>query len=170
MYSGWYIFLNILLLVIAFWGQDNFDVVTWTSILQLITILATIILYKKDYMLVSVLFIVFTYLFHFGQSLITTFYETDRYAHRNVMSKTTFEIYIEAELFAMTCLFFVGLGFMLANRRSKYIEQKKSMGVDFDDKKLKRIRQAGIIVFLISIIQFMQRKINPHFEKIGVDS
>lgn len=146
-----YIFLNTFILAFAFLFRHNFDVVTWMSIAQMLVIVVTLTLYKKDYMLVSILFILFTYLFHFGQSLITTLNFNDIYAHRNVLSKTTYETYINAELFAMGCLFFVGLGFLWANRYEK-LRLQQCNTLMLDDDKMRKVRRAGLIVLAFSII------------------
>lgn len=147
-----YIFLNMVLLSVAFLCCSDISVVIWVSVLQLTVIAGTIILYKKDYMLITVIFILLTYLFHFGQSLIIIFNFNDKYAHRSVLSKTTTQTYIKAELFAMVSLFFIGLGFLCVHKKNAEIDQERGTETTFNDKNLKKIRYAGYLVLLVSII------------------
>ena len=150
-----FICCNAVLLLIAFWGRNSFDLVTWMSIIQLVLTLCVMIWAKRKFLLVGVIFLALTYLFHFGQSLITTLGFNDIYAHRSVVAKTSLESYVTAELFSMTSIFFVGVGYLFINQPVwPMLRKKQSEGREatFSDEAILEIRIVALLIFFITVI------------------
>ena len=149
-----YIGSNILLLLVAFLGRSNFNLVAWVSIVQLVLTLGVMIWGMREFVLVGVIFLALTYLFHFGQSLIIALGFNDLYADRNVLAKTSFDSYITAELFAMTSMFFVGLGYLIVNRFSinrNCSPKENSLEDNLTSEAIYEIRKVSLIIFSVSV-------------------
>lgn len=148
-----YIIINVSLILLCIFFIDKFNLITILSLLEIIMSIVIIFLYKKDLMLVGVIFLVLTYLFHFGQSLISTFSFNDKYAYKSVLSQVDKSIYINAEIFAMLCIFAITIGYLFSNRNTN-LENKKSI-LEYDLNEMTAIKNISIIVLIVSLIPMM---------------
>lgn len=143
--------LNIILLTIGFMCGDNLKCVTVLSVIQLIVNVFAIILINQELMLIGLVFLLLTYLFNFGQSIITTFGFNDIYAHRNVLSQVVLSDYISAELFAMTSMFAITWGYLFVCGRNKRGNERRK-GLKYSDENLLGIRHDAILIFMIALL------------------
>lgn len=148
-----YMIANIFLILITYMFSSNFNLVTYCSLIQIVMSVLVIAKYKKDYLLTGVIFLVITYLFHFGQSIITTFSFDDKYAYKNVLSKSGESLYITAEIFAMLCIFSVTVGYLYSSRKTRI--DNRNFANDFEDSEMLRIRNIAAFVLIVAAVPML---------------
>lgn len=136
-------------MLFAFIGKDNFNLVIWISIFLVIISIVFFKIQRGTFLQIAIIFILFTYLFHFGQSLIITLGFDDIYAHRNVLSSTTYNTYINAELFSMSVIYIFSIGYLFSGRKIAIDDRRNSK---FNERELFRIRKIALLILIIGII------------------
>ncbi|HAM64161.1 MAG: hypothetical protein A2Y20_01250 [Firmicutes bacterium GWF2_51_9] len=146
-----YVVLNLLILSIIGICNQNFNLVTYFSLLQIILSILLISHVNKRFLSIPIIFLSLSYLFHFGQSIIISFGFNDVYAYKSVFSTSSLGLYMQAEYFAMVSHFFVTIG--LVNGKQflhNYMQFKKE-----DRKSLSRIATIALIVISVSILPML---------------
>ena len=141
--------ISIILTLLSFNNIYNFNMITIFAIIELAICGWSIFLCTRSALTVGFIFLCFTFLFNFGQSVITTFFKVDKYAHRNVLSQVRYENYIYAEIFVIICIAFYTLGYLLeCNKRYiKSIKTYKTQKRHNENKK-----QINTIMWLLLMI------------------
>lgn len=142
-------FINLILLTIGFMCSENLECITVLSVIQLVINIWGVIWVNRELMLVGVVFLLFTYLFNFGQSIISTFGFNDIYAHLNVLSQVAKSDYISAELFAMTSMFTITCGYIFVCSGNKR-ENERKKGLKYSDNDLFGIRYNALFILIIA--------------------
>lgn len=150
MFISAYFFINIILLLIAYLFNSNLYIVEWMSLIQIVLSVIIVTKSQKQFLSVYNIFIMLTYLFHFGQALIRILPFEDILSMRSVLAKSNENILIEAELFAMLCIFGISMGYLLKKNRN-------ISNVVFQDEEteLLRIRKISITVLAVTFFPML---------------
>lgn len=147
------IFINMVLVIMAFVMSNYYDVITYLSLIQLIYNLYCATKKRGNYMLVYVIFISLAYLFHFGQAIITSFSFEDVYEEKNVASMTSLSLLLSAELFSMLCFAFISFAYMIAKENKR--QSSNDISIYYG-----RLRKLSIIIIVITLLPMLYIDIN----------
>jgi hypothetical protein len=150
-----YVIANIFIFIILFATKGNLQLITYLSLLQLIFSLIFIIKNDHTVFSIAITFLLLSYLFHFGQSIITTFGFEDVHAHRNVIFRTSLDLYNRASYFVILAHFFLTIGIVYSPFKV-FKRDKKRINFDYYLKNefiiLKNIRVIAYLVLAISLL------------------
>lgn len=141
-----WIFLNICLMVIGMIFSNSKNLYFILSILGLIQLLVSIIIYKKQGEKIFgplVIYNIVMYLFLFGQCLMWII--TENYNGRNIIKIYSKNEIVSAEIFTLISLFFFHLSCISFKKKEK--KNKRN-----DVLIYKSIKAAGIIILIFSIL------------------
>ena len=154
-----YSIINLLLMLVLINNKSNLNLTTYLSALQLVISLILIKVNKQNIISIATIFLLFSYLFHFGQSVIIAFGFNDIYAHRSILSITSNDLYVKAMYFAMISHCFVTLGIVW----SKPYNSTMLAVHDNEDLMLKKLRTVSFIVLAITLFPLIYLDIQKIF-------
>jgi len=143
-----YSLMNVFMFMLLVFNQDKFDLITYLAFFQLLISVLLIAYINKKLFTIAALFLILSFLFHFGQSIIISFGFNDVYAHRNVLSETSYELYIKSEIFTFISHFFLTIGMVYAPN----FYQKTLSNEHEEDIMLRKLKIISLTVICISII------------------
>lgn len=146
----YYNLISFIIIFLSIFYKNKFNLVTWMLILE--TVL-TIIVIRKEKSLLSVgsIFILFTLLFHCGQAIITTIGMDDPYIHRSVISKAIDDEFVNAEIYVLLSILFLGNGYLFYQHIGRNKKKNEEMDSN-EEKSLKYIKNIALIILLFSFI------------------
>jgi hypothetical protein len=105
-------------------------------------------LYKDSIFSTTVIFLLLSYVFHFGQAIIIAYGFNDIYAHRSILAITSSNSFLRAMYFAMISHYFITVGMVWSKTSSK------SLFVINDNENcmLNRLKVIAILVLTVTII------------------
>lgn len=139
---------NIVLILILILSTLDIKVITYLSTIQLIVALILLYISKKRILSVANIFLLLSYLFHFGQAIIIAYGFNDIYAHRSVLAITSSSLYIQAMYFAMLSHYFITIGVIWSKPSKKVI----SITNINEDQMLNKLKVISLIVLGVSFI------------------
>lgn len=138
---------NIFLMLILMNSDPSINFTTYVSSIQLLVALFVLKINKNSFFSITTIFLILSYLFHFGQAIIMAYGFDDIYAHRSILAVTSVESFLKAMYFAMVSHFFITIG-MLWNKKNEKINVKSYTD---ENQMLKRLRFIALIVLIITI-------------------
>lgn len=148
------IVLNIFLLLIATTAEQN----SWITIIAILSILQLVInvllITKLDGTLFSlpVLFLLFSWIFHFGNIIIIGFDLSSTLTIYRMTDVVPSNIFRDTVEFALYVQSFVAFGMFLVLFFSKKYETTEATKIEDDKNYLSLIKNIGIILFIIGIV------------------
>lgn len=140
--------LNTILMLLIINNNPSISFTTYMSSIQLVFALVVLKINKNGFFSLITIFLVLSYLFHFGQAIIIAYGFNDIYAHRSILAATSFESFLRAMYFAMFSHFFITIGMMWNKKNGKPIFKID----DNENQMLYRLRFIAFIVLFITII------------------
>lgn len=139
---------NLIILIIAFLSEENMDAVTICSLTQLCLNLYAICRSQLRIVLIASLFLLISYLFHFGQALIPLFRIEDLYYDRSVTAVTSNAEFISSQLFAMVCFASIAVSYLIHAKRN--IIEDSPVNLD-----LGGVRKLATIVLIVTVFPML---------------
>lgn len=149
-----YLFVNCILIFTAYCLRSNMNNITIVAIIQLFLSLYLMYITNKEIVQVGIVFLCISFLFNFGQSLITLFWENDRYSAYNAYNRVSESTYIMAEFYVLICTMFLVFGYIVFSKNS-IIRSIDNDNDDEDEWELLRIRKIAVAVFIVSFIPML---------------
>lgn len=140
--------INIILVIILFNNEPGIKLTTYLSTVQLILALIILKMNKNSILSITAIFLVLSYLFHFGQAIIIAYGFNDIYAHRSILSITSPESFLKAMYFAMVSHYFITLGMVWSSTTRKPLLVIQ----DNENIMLNRLKFIAIIVLIVTIV------------------
>lgn len=139
---------NIILMLILINNEPGIKFTTYLSTIQLIFALIILKKNKNSIFSITAIFLILSYLFHFGQAIIIAYGFNDIYAHRSILAITSHESFLRAMYFAMISHYFITLGMLW----SKTTRKPLLVINDNENSMLNRLKFIAIIVLIVTII------------------
>ncbi len=140
--------LNFILALILINSKSNINLSTYLSTIQLVIGVLFIKINKSKLISIAIIFLLLSYLFHFGQAVIIAYGFRDIYAHRSVLSLTSPDLFLGAINFAMISNYFLTIGIVWSKSYKRII-----MKTDNDEESmLKTIRTISLIILVLTFI------------------
>lgn len=139
---------NIILVIILFNNEPDIKLTTYLSTVQLILALIILKMNKNSIFSITAIFLILSYLFHFGQAIIIAYGFNDIYAHRSILSITSPESFLKAMYFAMVSHYFITLGMVWSSTTRKPLLVIQ----DNENIMLNRLKFIAIIVLIVTIV------------------
>ena len=98
---------------------------------------------------ISMIFIIFSYLFHFGQVYINVFASNYLWIDSNFLKVRSFDITEDALLFSYTIIELVMIGMLLVNKKS--MSRILESSIKFETLKIKQLKIMGWIICILTI-------------------
>ena len=165
---------NLIIIPLAFLFIDSFNMVTILAMAELIICATSIICSRKNILSVGLIFLFLTFLFNFGQSLIISFFDIDKYSYKNVISQVGYENYIQAEIFAILCIAALTFGYLGNVTRSENYNNTMIIGEkgEFYFNEKQRVNKLMLVLVAVTIVPMLYIDISKIFAYLvsGYDS
>lgn len=147
-----YIAISIILGMTGIMMWNNFNLMTWLLILELIVFLITAKI-NGYLMSVGAMFLVFVFFFHCSQGIITTFGFNDPYFHRSVIARSQGNEFLLAELYVLLSMIAYGIAYLIKVSRIPKYEDQNVLSYDEEDSyRLRNLFRVSVVIFAICII------------------
>lgn len=146
---------NVVLVVFACIFRSHLKVVDWLSFIQVILSVLLVSKINRDWLSVYNVFIGLIYLFNFGQAVNRILFPNGGMATNTVLAKTSEHLVMQAELFAMLCIFAITVGYVLTHNKKKRIGMSL-IGIrdsdSFSKHDLTQLKSMSWIVLAVSVL------------------
>ncbi|WP_133207802.1 O-antigen polysaccharide polymerase Wzy [Exiguobacterium sp. UBA4551] len=143
---------NMMIFLILHLSDYNLKYLMFGSFIQIITIFVYIYFMKPSFLSISIIFFLFSYVFHFGQVIINIFEFNDIFRHRSVYNLTNEIYYKNALIYSIYCHFFIAIGIKYTkNYLNESNKSEKKYIINFDNFNEGKFRKIILIIFTISI-------------------